>query len=301
MSNTSLPDFLIIGASRSGTTSLHYYLEEHPEIFMSNPKELRFFDIDSNYYRGAPFYQQYFQNASPDQVKGESSPPYFHKGITFKSKESSKFDLNDDSASRIKSMLPNVKLIITLRNPVMRLYSQYLKNLGQGRETCLEVSEAIQEELDGKRHYSKSSLCWLYKNTYSVHLERWFSLFSREQILVLIFDEWINDTGNSLRNICTFLEVNPVHQFTRKNVSKNTKKEPRSYTINSMRYKMFKNTGLGGFFGKVIDRLNSKKSSRHITSSEYDTIYSILKDDIDKVEEITNIDLDIWRSKRIAD
>ena len=108
-----LPDFIIAGASRSGTTSLYYYLSEHPQIFMPKQKELRFFDKDSNYLKGKQYYGRFF--ADSEKTKGEASPPYFYEGITFGKDLKYKFNIEDDAPLRIKKMIPQYKNYIVFK------------------------------------------------------------------------------------------------------------------------------------------------------------------------------------------
>lgn len=102
----SLPTFLIIGSMKAGTSSLHNYLSEHPEIFMSKDKELNFFNTTLNWSKGVDWYKEQFDGAY--SVRGETSPNY------------TKWE---NTAERVHSVLPNIKLIYLLRDPVQRFIS----------------------------------------------------------------------------------------------------------------------------------------------------------------------------------
>lgn len=203
------PNFLIVGASRSGTTFLHACLMQHPDIFLAEPKELRFFDKDVNYTKGFSHYASSFSFSDEYIVRGEASPPYFHQGITFDENENYRFDPNHDSAKRIKSHIPDCKILITLRNPIYRLYSQFWKNRYYGIETYT-LHDALNSELEGKRTKETSPCCWLYKNHYSIHLNHWFQLFGRPNVKVLIFEDWTKNIRHMLDDVCNFLGVNMV-------------------------------------------------------------------------------------------
>ena len=134
-----LPDFIIIGAVRSGTTSLYYNMCKHPSILSASIDEIGFFD--SNYHLGIEWYKSMFpkkteMNKIKEKTKfsitGEDTPFYFWK---------------IDAANRIRKILPKIKLIAILRNPVQRAYSNYNLGLRAGTEK-LTFEEAVRKELD---------------------------------------------------------------------------------------------------------------------------------------------------------
>ena len=109
----NLPDFICIGVQRAGTTWLYECLKEHPEVFVPETKELHFFN--DNYEKGIEFYSQYFEEAdSVNQVIGELTPNYYH---------------DIQALQRISQKLPNVKVILILREPIARAYSHYQLSL----------------------------------------------------------------------------------------------------------------------------------------------------------------------------
>ena len=109
----SKPDFIIIGAAKSGTTTLYQYLCRHPQIYMSTPKEPDFFSLDMNYHKGIEWYESLFDGAKPEQICGEASTTY------------SRWHQHPKAAERISQYLPKVKLIYIMRHPVDRAYSFY--------------------------------------------------------------------------------------------------------------------------------------------------------------------------------
>lgn len=122
------PHFLIIGAARSGTTSLYSYLVEHPRVVAAAKKELHFFDL--RFPNGPAWYRDQFPSLSPDTITGEASPYYlFHSHVP----------------KRVFKLLPHVKLIVLLRNPVDRAYSHYYHAVKHGIET-LPFERAIEQE-----------------------------------------------------------------------------------------------------------------------------------------------------------
>ena len=166
------PDFVIIGAQKGGTTSLYRYLTEHPDVGGATKKEVHFFD--RSYHKGMDWYLAHFPERGESTVVGESSPSYlFHP----------------DVPERVRRTLPHAKLIVLLRNPVDRAYSQYQMRLRRVGEDSFE--EAVDEEL--ARLPSNGELpgpekghhAFLPRGVYADQLQRWLAVFPREQFLVL--------------------------------------------------------------------------------------------------------------------
>lgn len=184
----TLPNFLIIGAAKAGTTSLYHYLAQHPDVFMSPIKETNHFCDEGTLVDGAPAirdraaYQALFAPAAGRAAIGEASPKY----------------LNDVSApDRIHAELPGVRLIVSLRNPADRAYSSYLGRIRDGAET-----RTAEEALRPGNYAFDTSL-------YSPRLERYFRRFPRERIEVILFDDLAARPAETLRQICRFLEIEP--------------------------------------------------------------------------------------------
>ena len=112
-----MPDFIFIGSFKCASSSVHYYLGQHPEIFTSTKKETGFFSL--HYNKGMDFYAQFFQGAAPGQVLGETTPTYCFLPYV---------------AERIHKHYPDVKLLLCTRNPVERAFSAWLMATGLGRE-----------------------------------------------------------------------------------------------------------------------------------------------------------------------
>src|SRR4051812_47155826 len=105
-----LPDYLIIGAPRSGTTALSKYLAAHPDVFLSNPKELDFFDRQEPTPDALAAYARHFAGATADEVAGEATPTYLHSPA---------------AVARMAQTVPDARLVAILRNPIDRAYSHY--------------------------------------------------------------------------------------------------------------------------------------------------------------------------------
>ena len=164
----------------------------------------------------------------------------------------------------------------------------------EGREENHDLRKAIDLELSGKRTPENSELCWLYKNLYSIHLKKWYKLFPQNQILVLVFEEWINNSGNAIDKITQFLDLDSNFQFKRLKCIKNTKKASRSSRLSKFTHNYLNDS----FLRKIIDKVNTKKSNAEMSNEEYSYIFSLLLDDIKNVEKMLEKDLSIWKNEK---
>jgi hypothetical protein len=200
-------NFLIVGASRSGTSTLHHILRNSTYVYMPENKELQFFNDDRRFNLGQEWYEKQIGKFNKNIISGEASPPYFHRGILLDCKGQHRWSEEDDAPARAASMLPDAKIIISLRNPVERAQSQFWKNVWQGREKAKNFDQAVAEELAGKRSPQQTPLCWLYKNAYSMHVSRWLELFGHDRVLLLVFEEWTREPDKSMQQLEQFLDL----------------------------------------------------------------------------------------------
>lgn len=202
-SKTNGPNFLIIGAHKSATTSLHNLLSEIPHFFMSKEKEPRYFalkDDDLNYqgpndpaascrFQTLENYLNLFQGARDEDLRGESSTLYLY---------------DDRAPNNIKEYNPDIKLIAILRDPTKRAISNYTYGLMLGREN-LSFENALEEE--DNRIKSNWGPFWHYRNKgfYGTHLERYYNLFPKENIKVIFYENFVKNQGETLIEILNFL------------------------------------------------------------------------------------------------
>jgi hypothetical protein len=201
----ALPDAVILGAMKSGTTSLHYYLVQHPQVIEPQRKEVHFFDV--NFGRGEAWYRAHFGLAGEPGLNLDSSPYYlFHPAVP----------------GRLHALLPGAKLVVLLRDPVRRAYSHYWHERGKGREK-LTFEEAVAAEperlgndaarlADGslERSYAHQHCSYLARGRYAEQLERWFALFPRQQFLVLRFEDLAREPLVTLNATLDFLDLPPL-------------------------------------------------------------------------------------------
>jgi hypothetical protein len=185
-----LPNFLIIGSQKAGTTSLYHVLRGHPQIFMPERKEVNYFFLQSEYDRGVEVYNNQFADSNSQHIAvGEASPGYICHPM---------------APSRIERLLPGVKLILTVRHPVDRAYSQYWDNRRSLSEyhTFEQVVEIALEST-----YHPERLGYFSRGTYIQYINRYLDLFPRENLLVLVFEELHNSPEAFYRQVFEFLGV----------------------------------------------------------------------------------------------
>jgi hypothetical protein len=194
-----LPDFLIGGAPRSGTTWLYRALDRHPAVYMAKPAkpEPKFFLVDHLYARGLEYYSRtWFEDAPPGRVAGEKSTDYLESAA---------------AAERIARDLPNARLVFILREPVDRAYSNYRWTRMNGLETedfetalRLEDKRELPERLKFTRPYSYFS-----RGLYADLLQPYFDRVDRDRILVLKFEDLADRPSEQLVRLQSFLGVAP--------------------------------------------------------------------------------------------
>jgi hypothetical protein len=207
-----LPNFLIIGAPKSGTTSLHGYLRQHPDVFFSPYKEPNYFALAGKrlphagpaepdvlhylIYRHSvtdfDAYKALFRRANGQRAVGEASVRYLYYG--------------GEAAPRIKATLPDVRLVAILREPVARLYSHYCMNVQYQLEP-LGLREAIAAE--ESRREANWGWDWHYTavSRYPNQLEKYFAIFHPDQIKVFLYDDFVANPLGVFQQVCRHIGV----------------------------------------------------------------------------------------------
>ncbi len=209
-----LPDFLIIGAQKGGTTSLYNYLQAHPCIAPAERKEVHFFDRRSNLNKGLTWYRGHF----PAWVE-KYYVQHFRQQAFLTGEATPEYLFLPHIPSKVVKVLPHVKLIILLRNPVNRAYSQYQHAVVQGHETrsfeeainaqeaCLTEEQANLLQDEDYERYTYMQHCYLLRSIYIDQLQRWMHLFPREQFLILKSEALYADPAAILKQVLDFLDV----------------------------------------------------------------------------------------------
>jgi len=193
-----LPNLFIVGAPRSGTTSLYEYLKQHPEVFMSPIKEPHYFarkDIHEyhdkvGYPKIISDFKEYislFRDGKDKRIRGEASINYLY---------------SKSATSEIYELIPDAKIIISLRNPIERALSHFKYDLTLGVIFVKSFCEAIK-----KRPFH------LWMGLYYEHVKRYIETFPKQNVKIIIYDDLKNDTLSVMREICRFLEIDENYIF----------------------------------------------------------------------------------------
>jgi hypothetical protein len=205
------PNFIIIGPPKCASTSLHFYLGQHPEIFTTKVKETRFFSL--HYDKGMNYYAEYFEDAGNAKAIGEATPSYSFLPFV---------------ADRIKQHFPDIKLILCFRNPMDRTFSSWLMQKGMGKEK-LSLREAIEINRKQMNYITlegeKGEQTWLNSTgnfsadesrlrtyiqggMFAAILKSYYKRFSSEQIKIVFLDDLKNDFDGTMGGLFSFLGVN---------------------------------------------------------------------------------------------
>jgi Sulfotransferase family len=199
-----LPNFIVIGAAKAGTTALYWYLAEHPAVFMSPVKETNYFayglDPSGRLLYGDPEvhrfpirtleeYENLFADTGGAVAVGEASPIYLECPHT---------------ASRIRELIPATRLICSLRHPVDRAYSDYQMHLLQ---TGQRLDQA--RDLTPRARWAQPNSRWMQIGRYHDQLKRYFDLFPASQLHIFLFDDLRSEGLLTVQNVYRFLGVDP--------------------------------------------------------------------------------------------
>ena len=201
------PNFLIIGAAKSGTTSLFNYLKQHPKVFGCPVKEPRFFAFegDKKDFKGPgddyinrtavtnlKDYQALFSNMKQETAAGEASIDYL---------------ASPAAAGRIHDYFPRMRIIVILRDPAQRAYSNYLHQVRFQNEPLADFAEALRQEQLRREAGWAPFWFYIHQGFYYQHLKRYFAFFHQSLIRVYTYEEWQGDNLGVLRELFQFLNV----------------------------------------------------------------------------------------------
>lgn len=291
----NLPTFIIAGTAKAATTSLYAYLAEHPDIYMSEVKETRYFAYEPSnpdHQQAGPnrfpirTFEEYvalFEDVDGQSAIGEASPQYI---------------FSQHARLRMREVLPDVKLIFSLRNPAERLYSLHQMNLRNGQDKR-SFSDMIRQERER-----------LVQFGYAQSLRPWFEDFGADQIHVLLFRDLHREPGDELQKIFRFLNVDPAFSpdlETKHNVGG----VPRNSAVHGMlksirRSNLTKSlvatmpSSLRGRLSRQAQELeaaNLKRSDGMIEADEL-FLHELFSEDTDALEELLGRDLSVWRKAK---
>jgi Sulfotransferase domain len=281
-----LPNFLIIGAAKAGTTSLWHYLRQHPEVFMSEVKEPNFFRThkDSHLWVTDTLesYERLFEGSERFKAVGEAS----------------KLLADEQAVHRIKAMLPNVKLVAILRDPYLRAFSEFTFHRMTGKEPIGHFLRAI--EADASRPVDQR-IDYIGHSLYYRNLSRYFAVFPSERIKVVFNDDLRRDPQMVVSSIFSFLDVDPF-------VSIDTKARltvsgiPR---VRALHWLLGPQNPMKEWIGPMLPpwarnaarRLkNANLQRQSITPEQRAALWEYFEDDITHLEQLLGVQLDLWRA-----
>lgn len=289
-----LPNFLIVGVQKAGTTSIYNYLNEHPQVYMSPIKETNFLEKDwetiapelckKQKIRTIEEYSQLFQNVKDEIAIGEASPNYLFHYQT--------------SINRIQRYVPNAKLIVILRDPSERAYSDYLMHI----RDCVgdrNLSEQIK--------YSAHKSFILRKGFYHEQIQAYINTFGRQQIKVYLYEDLCKSPLDFMKSIYQFIEVDERFQA---NVSKKAQvaQVPKNKMVNELLSKpnsiRASVTAIAKYIlpsdfrqnlRKKLIKLNSQdKKQVPLKTQERQQLVELYREDILKLQDLIQRDLSFW-------
>lgn len=287
-----MPNFLIIGANKAGTTSLYRYLEQHPDVYMSPVKEPAYFAPIMRMRAGdsprlpqtLEEYTALFDGVEGETAIGEASTAYLP---------------NDHAADLIREAIPHVRLVAILRNPLDRAFSAYGMHVAWGDED-LSFGDAIAAELEN----ASAGLTWKRRYVqfgfYGRHLSRYLRLFDREQIRIYLYDDLRRDPEPLVRDLFGFVGV--VSSFSPETAERHnvTRHPPRSKTLERMsQWRPAKATAKrvlpSATLTRVKEYVRRKNSVKPAFPPEVrQRLIDVYRDDVALVEKLIDRDLSSW-------
>lgn len=294
----SCPNFIIVGAAKAGTTSLYKYLDDHPDVFMSENKEPTFFSYanentpEFSLGRKVKFitdpdeYFKLFETVKNEKCIGEASTPYLY--------------FFEKSISNIKKYLPNhqnIKIIIILRNPVERAYSQYMMKVRDLTET-MSFEDAIKNEpirIENNGHFD---FFYVDRGFYFKQVKAFLDNFAN--VKILLFDDLKKDPKETLNGIYDFLDISKQHSVD----------TGKHYNVSGQpKFKILRRLILEKNFGKTLIKAMLPKTIRQKLAETINScnmkkmplkektrkeLVKLYKNDIIKLESLINRDLSEW-------
>jgi hypothetical protein len=296
----TLPNFLLIGAAKAGTSSIHNYLKQHPDVFLSSVKEPRFFAFDARHAeQDRPWdrlwadrlvttreeYERLFDDVAEERAIGESSTIYL---------------ASQHAASRIKHHAPHAKLIASLRNPIDRAYSHYQMCRDLGLEPLGTFEQAVAAEESRSTPGLIQPWNYLRRGLYFQQLRAYLEFFDRKQIHIVLFDDLSRDPGAVLQGFCRFLGVDDTFQFDtakQSNVGRRYRSRRLGRVISSAdRAKRFVPPRLHGRARHVLRRLDNlnREARPRLKEQTRRALVQHFAEDVGELENLLGRDLSHW-------
>lgn len=262
---------VVIGAMKSGTTSIYSYFKHHRDITLTRNKECDFFKDEQLYQKGHEWYESLFDKPASRYI--DVSPNY------------SKRHIFPGVAEKLADYAPQAKIIYIMHNPVDRMISHYMHNQSAGRVHCSFNSLLKKKK---RRNYILSSC-------YAWQLEEYEAHFSKDQIFPILFEEFIADPGNTMNRIYQYLglvEIDGNVDYTNVEHQGSHKSRPSFIDTN------FSNAKINTRLKKVLPGRFSKRRRivrPHLSKRKRRQLMQLFKEDIQQLEQKYNLDCSVWR------
>jgi hypothetical protein len=294
------PNFIIIGPPKCASTSLHFYLGQHPEIYTTKIKETRFFSL--HYSKGIDYYSRYFRDAGNARAIGEATPSYSFLPFV---------------ADHVKNHFPDIKLIVCFRNPMERTFSSWLMQKGMGKEK-LSLREAIEinrrqmgyitlEGEEGEKTWLNSMgnfsadesrlRTYIQGGMFASILKIYYKRFSPEQIKIVFLDDLKNNFDETMKSLFRFLSVKDDFIVPNKEIV-NFHFDRKANKITNKLFGIKGTRSLIDLTPKFIkDKLKKSWKTKEPAKLEIEDrfyLWEIFKDDVAELEKMLNKDLSHW-------
>lgn len=310
-----LPDFIVVGANKGGTTSLYHYLKQHPDVYLSPIKEPHFFskDIDT-----ALFSKAFAQNKLQDidaYVHGDMTTEYHaafvreweHYRLLFKNAMNEKalgelstsYLYSEVAAKEIYKALGKIKIIIALRNPVQRAFSHYRMNLYTGNSNIFNFSEALQEDLNHIPKVWGNANLYLELGLYYEQVKRYLDTFSSENVKIIFTEDLKTNTQSVITDLYSFIGVDYSFKpdtSVRYNEVYTPKYKNLTWLLNASGIRPFAKKISSGRLKEIAIKLlyRNKEDKSQMTLEEKKFLVNFYKEDVQKLSQLLNKDLSHW-------
>jgi Sulfotransferase family len=290
----TMPNFLVVGAMKSGTTALYYYLEQHPQIYMSPVKEPDFFclegqkDADANSVTDIEAYRDLFKGVSDERAFGEASHCYLYE---------------PGAVDRIRHYVPEARFIAILRNPIDRAYSHYLHMVRNGTEPVADFAQALREEEIGA-HPGRTFQDYIGVGLYHGQLKRYFDTFGRHRIRVYLYEDLSNAPLGTLRDAFRFLGVDDTF-VPDVSLRRNVSGEPKHKSLDRFLQrpnpvkrvlKLYLPAGLRWRLSEVVDTLKTRNLTQPapLPREVRQQLIEVYREDVRNLAGLIDRDLSGW-------
>ncbi|AOY79876.1 sulfotransferase domain-containing protein [Moorena producens JHB] len=291
----TLPNFLIIGAQKAGTTWLAHNLREHPEVFIPG-NEIHYFNKTYNLNQGIEWYKNHFADVNGEKVIGEKTPNYLWIDPLPDAQGKVYYDPLEEipySHRLIYETLPEAKLIVVLRNPVERAIAAINHFIKNG---AISLNDDLDELLVGDQQPLVERYGIIDMGRYYRQLQGYYDYFDPKQMLILVFEEDIaQNSDDSLKKVCEFLEIDSSFDF-----SKKSKKVHKSTSSPIARYLGTSFPFMRGLINRVDQRLPLQHQKLRPSPSAIQKLYTIYANDNQKLFKLLGREISAWHSKELV-